>query len=127
MATDDPLLLQVAYVETFKNTQEFIKNNFPLCDDLAELIKRGIIKDKYRDIIANCSSLEKPHKLMESLLNEKDVEAFKKFIILCDEQDIKTYNVKLADRLRKEFNAQKKAVGLPQTGNLVQIMPSIVR
>ena len=124
MATDS-LLLQQAYVAAFNVNRIFIKNNFPLHDNLTELIGRGIIKDKYRFNIVN--SLDAPHELTESLLQEKDVKAFDKFIELCDEKNIWVDYEKFADYLRQEINKQKQKVGLPVTGNLFKIMSSLVR
>ena len=119
MATDS-LLLQQAYVDAFNANRVFVKNNFPLIDNLTELIGRGIIKDKYKHKIT--SSLDVRHELTASLLQENDIKAFDKFIELCDEKNIRVNCKKFADYLRQEINKQKQKVGLPLPGNLFQVM-----
>ena len=114
--SDEPFLLQQAYVLAFTNKQVFVANNFPLCDNLTELIDKGIIKDEYRTSIASCESSEKGKMLMSYLLKEKDVVAFDNLIQLCDEKNIRIENTKLADCIKQEINNQKRIVGLPSKG-----------
>ena len=106
--SDVPYLEQHAYLTAFTLRQQFIANNFPLCENLTELIRRGIIQEKYRTQIATCSSFERGTCLKDCLLLAKDVTAFENFLSLCEEQD-----KKLAINIRQEISKQRSAAGLP--------------
>ena len=101
-------LLQQAYVAAFTNKRLFIANNFPLRDNLFELIRRRIIKEQHKARLAHSNLSEIGVHLTDCLLQEKDVMAFKNFLKLCEEK-----NKELADNTRREIDLQRAKVDLP--------------
>ena len=98
----------------FTHKRVFIANKFPLRDDLFELIQRGIIEEQHKTKLACYNLSERGDRLIDCLLQEKDVAAFENFMKLCEEND-----TMLADNLRQEIASQRQEVGLPPVGKII--------
>ena len=114
----------LAYKNTFASNRKFIESSFPIHDSVFDLMRHGIINEECRARVVNADVMSKGNVLVEYLLEQNDINVFKKFIELCE---IKNSN--LAKRLKSAINTALKkggfaskhddfeASGKPMSGN----------
>ena len=96
----------LVYKKAFADNRKLIESCFPVYDSVLDLKQRGIINEECRFRVVSADVMSKGSVLVDYLLEQNDINVFKKFMELCE---IKQSN--LAKQLKLAINTALKESG----------------